>query len=47
MRIYRQSLKLTVRRELIRSRANITNLNKLIEEAIRLNNKLYKLILEE
>ena len=34
MRMYRQGLKLIVRRELIRSGANVTNLNKLIAEAI-------------
>jgi len=36
-----------VRRELMRSGANITNLNELIEEAIRLDNELYELKLEE
>ena len=47
MRMYRQGLKPMVRRELMRSGANITNLNELIEEAIRLDNELYELALEE
>ena len=47
MRMYRQGLKLMVRRELMRSGANVTNLDKLIVEAKQLNNKLYKLALEE
>ncbi|EMD90171.1 hypothetical protein COCHEDRAFT_1045051, partial [Bipolaris maydis C5] len=47
MRMYRQGLKPMVRRELMRSGANVTNLDELIAEAIRLDNELYELALEE
>jgi hypothetical protein len=47
MQIYRQGLKPTVRRELIRSRATINTLKELVSEAIQVDNELYKLALEE
>jgi cell division protein FtsL len=47
MRIYKQGLKPLVRRELIRTRTLINNLEELIIEAIRLDNELYELALEE
>ena len=47
MRMYRQGLKPAVRRELMRSGANIDTLAELIEEAIRVDNDLYELALEE
>jgi hypothetical protein len=45
--MYKQGLKLEVRRELIRSGASITTLEELINEAIRLDNDLFELKLEE
>ena len=47
MRMYRQGLKPTVRRELMRSGTQIDNLDSLMAEAIRLDNDLYELALEE
>lgn len=47
MRMYRQGLKPSVRRELMRTRTSVTNLEELQEEAIRLDNELYELALEE
>jgi hypothetical protein len=45
--MYRQGLKPAVQRELIRSRATINTLKELVSEAIQVDNKLYKLALEE
>jgi cell division protein FtsL len=45
--MYKQGLKPTIRKVLIISRATITTLDKLIDEAIRLDNDLHKLALEE
>ena len=47
MRMYRQGLKLAVRIELIRSGSSLKTLNELINEAIRVDNELYELKLEE
>jgi hypothetical protein len=47
MRMYRQGLKPTVRIELIRSRSSLNTLNELIAKAIRVDNELYELMLEE
>jgi hypothetical protein len=47
MRMYRQGLKPTVRMELIRSGSSLNTLNELIAKAIRVDNELYKLMLEE
>jgi hypothetical protein len=47
MRIYRQGLKPTVQRELIRSGATINTLEELVSEAIWVDNELYELVLEE
>jgi hypothetical protein len=47
MRMYRQGLKPTVRRELMRSGATLETLDALMAEAIRLDNDLYELALEE
>jgi hypothetical protein len=47
MRMYRQGLKPTVRRELMRSGAKLDTLDELTAEAIRLDNDLYELALEE
>ena len=45
--MYRQGLKPLVRKELIRTRTAINNFKELITKAVRLDNKLYKLALEE
>jgi hypothetical protein len=45
--MYKQGLKLEVRVELMRSRARVNNLDKLINKTICLNNTLYKLRLAE
>jgi hypothetical protein len=45
--MYKQGLKLEVRVELMRSRARVNNLDKLINKTIRLDNVLYKLRLAE
>jgi hypothetical protein len=45
--MYKQGLKLEVRRELMRSGASITTLEELINKAIRLDNDLFELKLEE
>lgn len=47
MRMYRQGLKPSVRKELMRTGTSVTNLNELMEEAVRLDNELYELALEE
>jgi hypothetical protein len=47
MRIYKQGLKPNVRAKLIRTRTSINNIKDLKKEVIRLDNKLYKLTLEE
>jgi hypothetical protein len=47
MRMYRQGLKPTVRRELMRSGSNLETLDELMREAIRVDNELYELMLEE
>ena len=47
MRMYRQGLKPAVRMELMRSGSSLKTLNELINEAIRVDNELYKLKLEE
>jgi hypothetical protein len=47
MRIYKQGLKLNVRAKLMRTRILINNLKNLKREVIYLDNKLYKLALEE
>ncbi|EOA81283.1 uncharacterized protein SETTUDRAFT_23664 [Exserohilum turcica Et28A] len=47
MRMYRQGLKPMVRRELMRSGANIDTLEELTKEAVQLDNELYELALEE
>jgi hypothetical protein len=44
--MFRQDLKRRVRTELIRSGANITTLNNLIEEVTRINNDLYEVEIE-
>jgi hypothetical protein len=46
MRMFRQGLKGRVRTELMRSGANITTLNDLIEEATRIDNDLYEVEIE-
>ena len=40
--MYYQRLKDNVKNKLIKTRAKITNLEDLVKEAIKLNNKLYK-----
>jgi hypothetical protein len=45
--MYKQGLKLEVRVELMRSRARVNNLDKLINKIIYLDNALYKLRLAE
>jgi hypothetical protein len=45
--MYKQGLKPTIRKALIISGAAITTLDELIDEAIRLDNDLYKLALKE
>jgi hypothetical protein len=45
--MYKQGLKLEVRAELMRSRARVNNLDKLINKIICLDNILYKLRLAE
>jgi hypothetical protein len=45
--MYKQGLKLALLAELIRSGTAINNLEDLTREAIRLDNKLYKLALAE
>jgi hypothetical protein len=45
--MYKQGLKPNVRRELIRSGASITTLKELTNEAIRIDNNLFKLKLKE
>jgi hypothetical protein len=45
--MYKQELKPNIRVELMRTRATINNLKDLKKEVIRLDNKLYKLALEE
>jgi hypothetical protein len=47
MRIYKQGLKPNVRAKLIRTRTLINDIKDLKREVIRLDNKLYKLTLEE
>jgi hypothetical protein len=47
MRMYKQGLKLALLAELMRSRTAINDLEDLTREAIRLDNKLYKLALAE
>ena len=47
MRMYKQGLKPAVRMELMRTGTSVTNLKELQEEAIRLDNELYELALEE
>jgi hypothetical protein len=47
MRMYRQGLKPTVRMELMRSGSSLNTLNELMAEAIRVDNELYELMLEE
>jgi hypothetical protein len=47
MQIYKQGLKPALLAKLIRSRTAINNLEDLTREAIRLDNKLYKLALTE
>jgi hypothetical protein len=47
MRIYKQELKPNVRAKLIRTRTLIDNIKNLKREVICLDNKLYKLALEE
>jgi hypothetical protein len=47
MRMYKQGLKLALLTKLMRSRTAINNLEDLTCEAIRLDNKLYKLALAE
>jgi hypothetical protein len=47
MRMYRQGLKPAVRMELMRSGSSLKTLNELINEAIRVDNELYELKLEE
>jgi hypothetical protein len=45
--MYKQGLKPNIRAELMRTKAIINNLKDLKQEVIRLDNKLYKLALEE
>ena len=45
--MYKQGLKLKIRAELMRIRTNISTLDRLTKEVIRLNNELFKLCLEE
>jgi hypothetical protein len=47
MQIYKQGLKLAFLTKLMRSGTAINNLEDLTREAIRLDNKLYKLALAE
>jgi hypothetical protein len=47
MRMYKQGLKPNVRAKLMRTRASIDDIEDLKREVIRLDNKLYKLALEE
>jgi hypothetical protein len=47
MRMYKQGLKPAVRMELMRSGSSLKTLNELINEAIRVDNELYELKLEE
>jgi hypothetical protein len=47
MQMYKQGLKPQVQQELIRSRSTLNSLNELINEAIRINNNLYRLQLEK
>jgi hypothetical protein len=47
MRMYKQGLKPNVRAELMRTRTSINNIKDLKKEVIYLDNKLYKLALEE
>jgi hypothetical protein len=47
MRMYKQGLKLALLAKLMRSGTAINNLEDLTREAIRLDNKLYKLALAE
>lgn len=47
MRMYRQGLKPSVRMELMRSGSSLNTLNELMAEAIRVDNELYELKLEE
>jgi hypothetical protein len=47
MRIYKQGLKPNVRAKLMRTRTLINDIEDLKKEVIRLDNKLYKLALEE
>jgi hypothetical protein len=47
MRMYRQGLKPAVRKELMRSGSTLDTLRELTTEAIRLDNELYELALEE
>jgi hypothetical protein len=41
--MYKQRLKLTVQKKLIRTSVQVNTLTELIEEAIHLNNNLYEL----
>jgi hypothetical protein len=45
--MFKQGLKIGVRAELMRSGGVVNNLNDLINEAIRLDNELFRLALEE
>jgi hypothetical protein len=45
--MYKQELKPTIRKALIISRAAVTTLDELINEAIRLDNDLHELALKE
>jgi hypothetical protein len=45
--MYKQGLKIAVRQELMRSGASITTLEELVQEAIRIDNDLFELKLEE
>jgi hypothetical protein len=47
MEMYKQGLKPTVRKALMMSGAAVTTLDELIDEAIRLDNDLHELALEE
>jgi hypothetical protein len=47
MRMYKQGLKPSVRKELMRTGTSVTNLEELMTEAVRLDNELYELALEE
>jgi len=45
--IYRRGLKFNIKEELMRTRVQINNLDTLIVEAIKVDDKLYELIIEK